>query len=133
MQLSHEAFASWLEGYVSAWRGRDGQVIGALFSPAATYSYRAGRHVVEGRDAIVASWLEDEDDGRWEARYEPLAIEADVHVARGYSRYFREDGSLWHEYSNIFVCRFDDAGQCLEFVEWWMRTYDGDQAAPEAP
>ena len=42
----------------------------------------AGRPV-EGREAIVASWLEDPDPpGSFEASYEPLAIDGEIHVAR---------------------------------------------------
>ena len=75
---------------------------------------------VDGREAIVAVWLEDPDDppGTFEARYEPLAIDGDVHVARGTSRYFNPDGSLRDEYSNIFVCGFDADGRCRSFTEW---------------
>ena len=42
-------------------------------------------------------------------------------MASGWSRYLQADGSVRDEFSNIFVCRFDDAGQCSEFTEWWMR------------
>lgn len=121
MQLTRDDFAAWLERYVEAWRSRDPQAIGDLFSVDASYSYRAGINVVNGRDAIVASWLEDEDRA-WEARYEPLAIEGEVHVALGWTRYRDERGEIRDEYSNIFVCRFDDTARCSEFTEWWMRT-----------
>ena len=122
MHLTGDGFATWLKGYIAAWRSNDPHVIGRLFSEHASYSYRAGTHVVSGRDAIVAAWLEDPDDpGSWEAHYEPLAIEDQVHVAMGWSRYLREDGSLRDEFSNIFVCRFDDDSRCTEFSEWWMR------------
>jgi hypothetical protein len=77
---------------------------------------------VTGRDAIVADWLKDPDDpSEWDAHYEPLAIDGDVHVATGWSRYLHPDGSLRDEYSNVFVCRFDASGQCSAFSEWWMR------------
>jgi hypothetical protein len=123
MTLSTPEFAAWLDRYVAAWRSYDPADIGALFSADCSYSYRAGTQIVTGRDAIVADWLTDPDDpDGWDAAYEPLAIEGEVHVARGYSRYRDADGSPRDEYSNIFVCRFDEAGQCSEFTEWWMRT-----------
>jgi hypothetical protein len=122
MPLSRDAFAAWLDAYVAAWRSNDAASIGALFSADASYSYRAGTDVVVGRDAIVAAWLREPDDpGTWDAKYEPLAIDGEVHVSVGWSRYLREDGSLRDEYSNIFVCRFDAAGQCSDFMEWWMK------------
>jgi hypothetical protein len=122
MSLTRDAFAAWLDAYVAAWRSNDASDIGRLFSEDVTYSYRAGTEVVKGRDAVVADWLKDPDDpSSWDARYEPLAIDGEVHVALGFSRYLQPDGSLRDEYSNIFVCRFDEAGQCSEFSEWWMR------------
>jgi hypothetical protein len=122
MSLTRDAFAAWLDAYIAAWRSNDASDIGRLFSEDARYSFRAGRDPVVGRDAIVRSWLEDPDDpGTWEADYEPLAIDGDVHVATGWSRYLEPDGSLRDEYGNIFVCRFDDAGQCREFSEWFVR------------
>jgi hypothetical protein len=122
MHLSRDEFAAWLDGYVAAWRSNDAADIGALFSADCSYSYRAGTQVVTGREAIVADWLTDPDDpATWDARYEPLAVDGEIHVATGYSRYFRDDGSLRDEYSNVFVCRFDDARQCTSFMEWWMR------------
>jgi hypothetical protein len=120
--MTRDDFAAWLDAYVAAWRSNDASDIGRLFSEDVTYSYRAGTDVVKGRDAVVADWLKDPDDpSDWEARYEPLAIDGETHVAQGYSRYRQHDGSLKEEFSNIFVCRFDEAGQCREFTEWWMR------------
>jgi SnoaL-like domain len=121
MHLSRDRFGAWLGRYVEAWRSRDPEVIGDLFSEDCNYHYRAGSHTVSGREAIVASWLEEDDDGRWEAAYEPLAVEDEVHVAVGWTRYFDESTALRDEYSNIFVCRFDEDGRCREFSEWWMR------------
>ena len=87
MQLSRDAFAAWLDRYVAAWRSRDPADIGDLFSADCRYSYRAGTRVVEGRDAIVAAWLADESGDAWEAHYEPLAVDGEVHVAMGWTRY----------------------------------------------
>ena len=136
MHLTRDDFAAWLGRYVEAWRSRDPAAIGDLFSTDAAYSYRGGRDVVSGREAIVRSWLEDEEDeeedeDRWEAHYEPLAVDGEVHVATGWTRYFNASGAVRDEYSNIFVCRFDDAGRCAEFSEWFMRATDA--AAEQAP
>jgi hypothetical protein len=121
MHLTRDEFASWLGRYVDAWRSHDAEVIGELFSLDCSYSYSGGHDVVSGRDAIVETWLKEEDVGSWEAAYEPLAIDDEVHVAIGWTRYFDEGGLVRDEYSNIFVCRFDDDGRCHEFSEWWMR------------
>jgi hypothetical protein len=121
---------------VAAWRSYDPAAIGDLFSERASYSYRAGTRVVEGRAAIVASWLSDRDEpGSWDAHYEPLAIDREVHVAIGSSRYFDAAGGVRDEYSNIFVCRFEAEGRCSSFSEWWMRvggSAERDELTPAA-
>jgi hypothetical protein len=121
MHLSRDQFAAWLGRYIEAWRSGDGEAIGALFSADCSYSYDGGHGVVVGREAIVKAWLDEKEPGSWEAAYEPLAIEGEVHVATGMTRYFGDDGTVRDEYSNMFYCRFDDAGQCTQFSEWWMR------------
>jgi nuclear transport factor 2 (NTF2) superfamily protein len=121
MHLTRDRFASWLTGYVEAWRSRDPQRIGDLFSEDCSYSYRAGHQTVVGREAIVKAWLDDEDTGSWEAAYEPLAIDQEIHVAVGETRYYDEASAVRDEYGNIFVCRFDDEGRCTEFSEWFTK------------
>ncbi len=121
MHLSRDQFGSWLARYVEAWRSRDAAAIGELFSADCSYSYSGGHTSIEGREAIVRFWSEEDEPGSWEAAYEPLAIEAEVHVSIGSTRYLDEAGMPRDEYSNIFVCRFDDVGKCSDFAEWWMR------------
>lgn len=115
--MDHAAFQTWLDRYVAAWRSGDPADIGALFSPDADYFYGPYRDPVHGRDAIVAGWTGDPDaPGSWEAEYRPLAVDGDVAVAIGESRY-----TNGRTYSNIFVCRFDGDGRCTEFREWFMK------------
>jgi hypothetical protein len=128
MHLTRDDFGAWLGRYIAAWRSGDPGAIGELFSADASYSFRGGNMVVNGREAIVTAWLGEDETGSWKAHYEPLAIEEEVHVAIGWSRYFDEAGAVRDEYRNIFVCRFDDAGCCREFTEWWMRAPKADPA-----
>jgi ketosteroid isomerase-like protein len=122
MHLTRDAFASWLDRYIAAWRSGDPADIGDLFSEDVTYSQDGGQTATEGRAAVVNAWLEHayEPDLPWEAAYEPLVIEDQVHVGVGSTRYTHEDGRR-EEFSNIFVCRFDDEGRCCDLREWWMR------------
>jgi ketosteroid isomerase-like protein len=121
MHLTRDQFAAWLDRYIAAWRSADPADIGDLFSADVTYSQTGGQTTIEGREAVVADWLENTDgpEVEWEAAYEPLAIEEAVHVAVGSTRYLDADGQRRH-YSNVFVCRFDDEGRCREYVEWYM-------------
>lgn len=125
MALSHGQFQDWLDRYVAAWKSYNPEEIAALFAPDAQYRYHPQDDPVVGRDAIVASWLGGPDDpGTYDARYEPLAIDGQNHVARGWSRYLNPDGSTEDEYRNIFLVSFDEAGQATSFTEWWIRTRD---------
>ena len=119
--MDQPAFGEWLDRYIAAWRSGDAADIAALFSADADYVYGPYRTPVHGRDAIVADWLAHPDaPGSWEAEYRPLAVDGDVAVAIGESRYPAEGRT----YSNVFVCRFDGDGRCSEFREWFMEHPD---------
>jgi len=116
-------FTQWLARYVDAWRLNDAAAIGDLFSPDVRYAYDPFDEAVVGRTALIASWLKEPDDPEsWQAEYEVLAIDGDVFVAHGRTRYLTDDRSdVDREFANIFVCRFDEDGRCREFTEWYMR------------
>ncbi len=115
-------FQRWLNDYVEAWRTYDPAKIGALFADDATYRYHPQDEPVTSREQIVASWLDEPDEpGTYEGHYEPLAIDGEIHVAQGVSRYFDGEGNLRDEYCNIYVCRFDEAGRCTDFTEFWIQ------------
>jgi len=113
----------WLADYVRAWGTYKPDAIGALFSEHATYSYHPYDEPVVGRAAIVASWLKDQDaPGTYEATYKAVAIDGNVAVVNGRSRYFKDSSraELTKEWDNIFVIEFDDDGRCRSFREWWV-------------
>ncbi len=116
----------WLDDYVEAWRTSDPDAIGALFSEDAQYRYHPWDDPLDGRAAIVGSWLADRDEpGSWTAEYRPWAIEGDRAVAVGVSRYLAADrAAVEREYHNVFLCRFDDDGLCREFTEIFLRRPD---------
>lgn len=120
--MDHAGFQVWLDRYVAAWKSYDAAAIGDLFSEDAEYRYHPEDEPERGRDAIVASWLDDKDEpGRYDASYEVLAIDGEEHVAMGWSRYYDERGELDDEYWNIYRCQFDTDGRCRLFTEWWLR------------
>jgi hypothetical protein len=121
--MNEAAVVNWLRAYVSAWESNDPEAIGALFSDDATYSYHPFDEPVVGRPAIVDSWLEKPDaPGTFEADYRPVAIDGDVAVANGKSRYFSDSSrsKLTKEWDNIFIIEFDKDGRCRSFREWWV-------------
>jgi hypothetical protein len=115
---------AWLDRYVQAWRTNDRGTIESLFTEDAAYGYRpwdSDEHTIRGRDAIVASWLEETDAaGTWEAHYEPFAVEGDRAVALGWSRYLARDDQPERLYHNAYVLEFALDGRCSSFHEFYM-------------
>ncbi|MGQ0568283.1 MAG: nuclear transport factor 2 family protein [Armatimonadota bacterium] len=122
--MNRESVQAWLDNYIEAWRTYNVSRIGDLFSEDALYFHSPfdQNDAVRGRAAIVANWLEEPDaPDSWEAHYLPIAVEGNVGVAHGRTRYLRPDGTLKREFDNIFVLHFDDAGRCTRFAEWYMQ------------
>lgn len=122
-ELTFEAVQSWLDRYVDAWRSNDPAQIRALFAPDATYAYSPWDEPLRGPEAIADAWLENLDaPDAWEARYKPLAINGNLAVTRGRSRYFDTDRTqVRSEFDNIFVIRFDPDGRlATDFTEWYI-------------
>ena len=114
--MTHDDLQIWLDRYVDAWRTSGPTTIAALFSTEATYAYQPWATPLRGRDAIVADWLKEPDEpDSWEAEYRPLTIEGDRATAIGTTRY--ANGKTFH---NLFVMTFNGAGECTDFVEWYM-------------
>jgi hypothetical protein len=113
--------ANWLQRYVDAWRSYDRGEMEGLFSEAARYRYHPYDEWIEGRDAILDTWLDDRDDPTsWDAAYEPHAVDGDLAVATGSSTYTNSDGSIRKIFDNVFLMRFDAEGRCAEFTEFFM-------------
>jgi ketosteroid isomerase-like protein len=115
---------AWLSAYARAWETYDPEAVGDLFSEDAIYFYHPFDEGVRGRLAIVASWVDDKDPpGTYVGSYEPVAVDRNVAVAHGRSRYFTDASKtdLVRQYDNIFVMEFDDDGRCRSFREWYMR------------
>jgi hypothetical protein len=59
--VDRQGVAAWLEAYAHAWQTYDAGEIAALFSQDASYRYHPWDEPLRGREAIVASWLEEPD------------------------------------------------------------------------
>jgi len=120
--IDHGTAQDWLDRYVAAWVSGDPTDIARLFSADARYRYHPADEPIVGRDAIVASWLEDPDDaGTFEAEYHPYAVDGGRVVATGWSRYYGapDHTELRAVYDNCFVMEFDADGRCAAFTEWF--------------
>jgi hypothetical protein len=120
----------WLQAYVEAWKTYDRDQIAALFTKEIQYRYHPYDDPVRGRDAVVESWLGEngemgastrDREGTYDATYRAVAVEDDVAVATGSSTYRAEPGGeIAKVFYNCFVMRFEPAGRCREFTEWFM-------------
>jgi hypothetical protein len=129
--MDREAAQDWLNRYVGAWISYDPDDISGLFSEDIAYRYHPYDQPIVGRDSVVASWLGElgsgdastrDEPGTYEAAYSPVAVDGDIVVATGTSRY-RElpGGPVVRTYENCFVMRFDGEGRCREFTEYYIR------------
>ena len=126
--MDRDAVQEWLDRYVAAWRANDAAPIEELFAEDAVYGYRpwdSEKHTVHGRDAIVASWLEEPDaPSDWDASYEPFAVEGDRAVAVGWSRYAATGTDPERVYHNAYLLEFAPDGRCRSFHEFYMLKED---------
>lgn len=120
--MNAEDVSRWLAAYVEAWKSYDPESIGALFSDEVTYRYYPHTEPLRGREAVVASWLEERDDAdTYGADYRAVAIEGEAAVATGSSTYYTKPrGEVDRVYDNCFLIRFDDQGRCQDFNEWFV-------------
>lgn len=133
--MDRDGAQAWLDRYVTAWETYEPTAIGDLFSEDVAYRYHPSDEPILGREAVVASWLGDaaqagastrDEPGTYDARYAPVAVDGDTVVATGTSRYRDEpDGPVTKVYDNCFVMRFDGAGRCREFTEFYVRRPQG--------
>jgi ketosteroid isomerase-like protein len=131
MPVDTATVAAWLDAYVAAWKSYDPEAIGALFTDDVKYRFHPYDDPVEGREAVVESWLGEgehegapgrDEEGTYNASYRPIAVDGDVAVASGSSTYTRGPGGPIDEiYDNCFVMRFDADGRCRDFTEWFMK------------
>ncbi|HEX7173122.1 MAG TPA: nuclear transport factor 2 family protein [Candidatus Limnocylindria bacterium] len=120
--MTRDDVQAWLDRYLAAWRANEPEQIESLFTEGATYRYHPyGADALQGREAIVAGWLEEGDDpDAWDAHYEPFAVDRDRAVATGWSRYTATDDEPERTFHNVFLLRFAPDGRCEEFTELYM-------------
>lgn len=120
--MTRTDFENWLEAYRQAWRTDDPDQIGALFAEDATYAPWPFGKPWQGREAIVAKWVERGDSkAAWQFESELLAVDGDTGVIRGQTTYPAADDQPEAVFSNIWVIRLAADGRVSSFAEWWVQ------------
>lgn len=116
------AIESWLSAYRHAWETDDPDDVAALFTEDATYSPWPFSKSWEGRDTIVAKWIERGDSKNpWRFESEVLAVDGDTSVIKGLTTYPAHDEEAEDAYSNIWVVQLAPDGRARSFAEWWVQ------------
>jgi hypothetical protein len=114
--MDRDSFGEWIDLYERAWRTQGGALLERLFAPDATYRTAPYENPFRGFDAVVRMWEpRSGPDERFEMSHEIIAVEGDMGVAR--VRVVYEDPSI-HEYTDVWIVRFDEDGRCVAFEEW---------------
>lgn len=116
--MDRQDVVTWVNGYIKAWYSNVPDDIGRLFA-------RNGRHFTEpfrepwhGREEIIAEWLAHKDEpGTFTFDYQVLGVSDNTGFVRCWTRYLEPPA----EYSNLWVIRLNEQGECEEFIEWWMK------------
>jgi limonene-1,2-epoxide hydrolase len=106
---------SWVRGYEAAWRTNDPEQVGALFASDAVYLRAPHDAPIEGREAIVAFWVGEQDPPEIEFRWSVAGTDGSRSFVEGRTVY--PNGKT---YRNLWVVDLDDVGRASRFVEWWM-------------
>jgi len=96
----------------------DADDIGRLFADDAQYYTEPFGQPWRGRQSIVEHWLARKDEpGQTAFAWHPVALTEELAVVQGTTTYIKDAVTC----SNLWVIRFDHAGRCTEFTEWWMK------------
>lgn len=121
--------AQWMQRYERAWRAAGTDALERLFTARATYRPAPFAAPVTGLAAIAAFW-EDERDGPDEPftmRWEPVAVEGNVGVARVEVAYGGPQACV---YRDLWIVTLAPDGRCAAFEEWPF--FEGQPLTPGA-
>jgi ketosteroid isomerase-like protein len=120
--------SSWIDGYLRAWDSNAPDDIRVLFTEDAEYRTAPFDDVRAGQDAIVAGWIEDQDQpGDHTFTWSTVGIDGDTAFVQGETVY-----AEGRSYANLWVIRFADDGRARSYTEWYMRIPDESTPHPNA-
>lgn len=125
-------FDYWLRRYGRAWIDPDPEAIVAIFARDAEYHEVPFAPPMVGQEAIRHYWTVGARDGQRDISFEttPIALGCDRGYAHWRASFEREATGAFVELDGVLAARFDDAGRCREFREWWHRRETAADALP---
>lgn len=124
--MQRETVTRWIEGYERAWRTPGTSTLAELFAPDATYRTAPFERPHVGLAGIAELWEAEREglDETFEMTSELIAADGATAVVRVEVFY---GSPISRHYRDIWIMRFNDAGQCTEFEEWpfWPGDRDG--------
>lgn len=108
---------AWMNAYLRAWDSNAPDDIRAMFTDDAEYRTAPFEAPRVGHDAIVAGWIEDQDQpGDYTFTWSEAGIDGDLAFVEGDTTY--SDG---RRYANLWVIRFAPDGRATSYTEWYMK------------
>lgn len=114
--------STWIEGYRRAWESNAPGDTRALFTEDAEYRTAPFVDARVGHEAIVAGWIEDQDQpGDFEFTWSQAGLDGDTAFVQGDTQYLDRGEAGQRRYANLWVIRFAPDGRAASFTEWYMR------------
>ena len=115
--MDRTGLTRWMEAYEQAWRTAGTAALDRLFTPDATYRNAPFAKPVVGHQALAAFWEAERDgpDEPFTLRWEPVAVEGSVGVARVEVTYALPSP---HVYRDLWIVTLEPDGRCSAFEEW---------------
>jgi SnoaL-like domain len=115
--IDRAQLARWIESYERAWRTAGTADLERLFTGDATYRPGPFDEPVVGLAAIAVFWEGEREgpDERFTLAWQPVAIDADVGVARVEVVYA---GPPERIYRDLWIVTLAADGRCSAFEEW---------------
>ena len=114
-------FQRWLDGYAKAWRSDEPDDVAAIFTEDAIYLTGPFDAPWNGRDEIVAKWIENGDSkASVDFELRPIGVDGDLGVFQGTTTYHATDEHPERVYGNVWLVRLAADGRATHFTEYWM-------------
>ena len=116
-KISHEDVAIWMERLKAGWVNKQKNEVLKLFTNTERYyerPFNPGTTIEE----IKGYWNDIDQLENITFDYEIVAIEGATACIHWNNEYIYEDKD--HQLDGMFLIKFNDEKECIEFRQWWM-------------